>query len=155
MSAKGTLGFILGSIVGADAGATAGLLLSPRTGAERRAMAAAAPNGACGSAVDAYERGSRVVSDKISNVRPSVDATPDELRAKVDLARERMDQLRSSLSDAVNTTSAQVQDAVNTVAEKVGAEDDRPAEQEAQSVQVEVVDVSEPTDLEDEAKNSQ
>ena len=153
MSAKGTLGFILGSIVGAVAGATAGLLLAPRTGAESRAMAAM--NDAWDSAVDAYERGSRVVSDKISNVRPSVDATTDELRAKVDLARERMDQLRSSLSDAVNTTSAQVQDAVNTVAEKVGAEDDRPAEQEAQSVQVEVVDVSEPTDLEDEAKNSQ
>ena len=129
MSAKGTLGFILGSIVGAVAGATAGLLLAPRTGAESRAMAADAMNDAWDSAVDAYERGSRVVSDKISNVRPSV--------------------------DAVNTTSAQVQDAVNTVAEKVGAEDDRPAEQEAQSVQVEVVDVSEPTDLEDEAKNSQ
>ena len=155
MSAKGTLGFILGSIVGAVAGATAGLLLAPRTGAESRAMAADAMNDAWDSAVDAYERGSRVVSDKISNVRPSVDATTDELRAKVDLARERMDQLRSSLSDAVNTTSAQVQDAVNTVAEKVGAEDDRPAEQEAQSVQVEVVDVSEPTDLEDEAKGGE
>jgi len=113
MSAKGTLGFILGSIVGAVAGATAGLLLAPRTGAESRAMAADAMNDAWDSAVDAYERGSRVVSDKISNVRPSVDATTDELRAKVDLARERMDQLRSSLSDAVNTTSAQVQDAVN------------------------------------------
>ena len=100
MSAKGTLGFILGSIVGAVAGATAGLLLAPRTGAESRAMAADAMNDAWDSAVDAYERGSRVVSDKISNVRPSVDATTDELRAKVDLARERMDQLRSSLSDA-------------------------------------------------------
>ena len=84
-----------------------------------------------------------------------MDATTDELCAKVDLARERMDQLRSSLSDAVNTTSAQVQDAVNTVAEKVGVEDDSPAEQEAQAVQVEVVDVSEPTDLEDEAKGGE
>jgi hypothetical protein len=33
-------------------------------------------------------------------MRPSVDSTTDELRAKVDLARERMDQLRASLNDA-------------------------------------------------------
>ena len=45
----------------------------------------------------------------------------DELRAKVDLARERMDQLRSSLSDSVNQASASVQDALNNVAQQAEA----------------------------------
>ena len=38
-----------------------------------------------------------------------------------DLARERMDQLRDSLSDAVATTSAQVQDTVTSVTDKVAS----------------------------------
>ena len=119
MTARGALGFVFGSVAGVAAGVAAGLLLAPRSGAESRAMAADAVNDAWDSAVDAYERGTRVVNEKVSAVRPSVDATSDELRAKVDLARERMDQLRDSLSETVATTSAQVQDAVSTVTEKV------------------------------------
>lgn len=103
-------------------------------------MAADAVNDAWDSAVDSYERGTRIVSEKINSVRPVADATTDELRAKVDLARERMDQLRSSLSDAVNTTTEQVQDAVNTVADKVSAVADEAGTQKAESVHVEVVD---------------
>jgi gas vesicle protein len=124
-------------------GVAAGLLLAPRSGAESRAMAADAMNDAWDSAVDAYERGSRVVTDKVGSVRPSVDATSDELRAKVDLARERMDQLRDSLSETVATTSAQVQEAVNTVTEKVtevAADKEAEAETEAEGVHVEVVE---------------
>ena len=94
MNARGAIGFVLGSIMGAVAGVTAGVLLAPRPGAESRAMAADAMNDAWDTAVDSYERGARVVNEKINSVRPGVDATTDELRAKVDLARERMDQLR-------------------------------------------------------------
>jgi methyl-accepting chemotaxis protein len=106
-------------------------------------MAADAMNDAWDSAVDAYERGSRVVGDKVGSVRPSVDSTTDELRAKVDLARERMDQLRDSLSETVATTSAQVQDAVASVTDKVvevAADMDDSAE--AEGVHVEVVEES-------------
>ena len=106
-------------------------------------MAADAMNDAWDSAVDAYERGSRVVTDKVGSVRPSVDATSDELRAKVDLARERMDALRDSLSETVANTSAQVQEAVNTVTEKVtevAADKEAEAETEAEGVHVEVVE---------------
>ncbi|OFK22185.1 YtxH domain-containing protein [Olsenella sp. HMSC062G07] len=156
MSARGTLGFVVGSIFGAAAGVMAGLLLAPRTGSESRARVADAMNDAWDSAVDTYERSSRVVGDKINSVRPNVDATTDELRAKVDLARERMDQLRSSLSDAVSTTSSQVQEAVNSVAEKVaeGMEDVKDDVQEAVSVHVEVVDgdaatAEDPNDVEE------
>ncbi len=121
MSAKGALGFVAGVFAGAAAGVAAGILMAPRPGAESRAMAADAMNDAWDSAVDSYERGSRVVNDKIAGVRPGVDATTDELRAKVDLARERMDQLRDSLSEAVTNASAQVQETVSGVADKVSA----------------------------------
>ncbi|MCI7218907.1 YtxH domain-containing protein, partial [Parafannyhessea umbonata] len=92
MSAKGAFGFVAGGILGAAAGVVAGILLAPRSGAESRAMAADAMNDAWDTAVDSYERGSRVVSEKIGS-RPGMDVTADELRAKVDLARERMEQL--------------------------------------------------------------
>lgn len=95
---KGAMGFVFGGICGAVAGFAAGVLLAPRPGAESRAMAADAMNDAWDTAVDTYERGSQAVNDKFGGVRPSMDATTDELRAKVDLARERMDQLRESLS---------------------------------------------------------
>lgn len=142
MSAKGAFGFVAGGILGAAAGVVAGILLAPRSGAESRAMAADAMNDAWDTAVDSYERGSRVVSEKIGS-RPGMDVTADELRAKVDLARERMEQLRDSLSDAVTTTSSQVQDVVNTAADKVVSASDHatPAgETKAEGVHVEVVD---------------
>lgn len=142
MSAKGAFGFVAGGILGAAAGVVAGILLAPRSGAESRAMAADAMNDAWDTAVDSYERGSRVVSEKIGS-RPGMDVTADELRAKVDLARERMERLRDSLSDAVTTTSSQVQDVVNTAADKVVSASDHatPAgETKAEGVHVEVVD---------------
>ena len=138
MSAKGTLGFIVGGIIGAAAGVVAGVMLAPRSGAESRAMTADVVTAAWDSAVDSYERGSRVVMEKINNVRPGVDATSDELRAKVDLARERMDQLRNSLSDVVGATSAQVQDAVNTVADKVTPTEEGEPVEPVEPVHVEV-----------------
>ena len=89
---KGAAGFVLGSVFGAAVGAVAGIMLAPRSGAESRAMAADAMNDAWDAAADAYEKGGSVVSDRISGLRPTVDATTDELRAKIDLARERMEQ---------------------------------------------------------------
>ena len=145
MSVRGAVNFFIGSLAGVVCGVAAGMLLAPRSGAESRAMAADAMNDAWDSAVDAYERGSRVVSDKVGAVRPSVDATSDELRAKVDLARERMDQLRDSLSETVANTTAQVQDAVSTVTEKVTeAAADMDEQTEAQGVRVEVVEEIDP-----------
>ena len=145
MSVRGAVNFFIGSLAGVVCGVAAGMLLAPRSGAESRAMAADAMNDAWDSAVDAYERGSRVVSDKVGSVRPSVDATSDELRAKVDLARERMDQLRDSLSETVANTTAQVQDAVSTVTEKVTeAAADMDEQTEAQGVRVEVVEEIDP-----------
>ena len=100
---KFSTGVFVGGLAGAAAGFVAGVMLAPRSGAESRAMAADAMNDAWDSAVDTYERGSQAVTGKINDVRPSMDATTDELRAKVDLARERMDQLRESLAHASAT----------------------------------------------------
>ena len=111
---SGVAGFIVGSVVGASIGAMVGSLTAPRPGAETRAMAADAVNDAWDGAMDAYERQAGVVTSRINDFRPQVDATTDELRAKVDAARERMDQLRSSLSDTVANASVQVTNAVDT-----------------------------------------
>ena len=75
----------IGAVVGAAAGFAAGIMLAPRSGAESRAMASDAVNDAWDSAIDTYERGQQAVTDRIDGVRPNVDATTDELRAKVDL----------------------------------------------------------------------
>ena len=85
---KKSAGFFLGAVFGAAAGAVAGLFLAPRSGEETRALAADAVNDAWDSALDSYERTSKVVSTKIGEVKPTVDAKTDELRAKVDLARQ-------------------------------------------------------------------
>ena len=114
---KKSAGFFLGAVFGAAAGAVAGIFLAPRSGEETRALAADAVNDAWDSALDSYERTSKVVSTKIDEVKPTVNAKTDELRAKVDLARERMDQLRESLSDAVTSASNTVADAADVVAD--------------------------------------
>ena len=109
--------FVLGAFLGAAAGAAAGIMLAPRAGAESRAMAADAMNDAWDTAVDGYERGTKTVADKVAEVAAASGISSDELREKVDAARVRMDELRTSLSDAVATASAQVVDVMNTVTE--------------------------------------
>ena len=121
MSQNGTaLGFVLGTVFGAAVGTVAGILLAPRSGAESRAMAADAMNDAWDAAVDTYENAGRAVSSRRSDHRPHEEGTTDELRSHGVAARERMDQVRSSLSNTVAAASAQVQDAVASVAEQMG-----------------------------------
>jgi hypothetical protein len=92
-------------------------------------MAADAMNDAWDTAVDTYEHGSKAVADKINEVRP-VSATTDELRAKVDAARERMDQLRETLAGMAPTAdAADVEAKVEPVAEEPAPE--APAEEPA------------------------
>lgn len=134
---KGAAGFVLGSVFGAAVGAVAGIMLAPRSGAESRAMAADAMNDAWDAAAGAYEKGGSVVSDRLSGLRPTVDATTDELRAKIDLARERMDQLRSTLSDNVAAAADTVTNTVTAVADKVGAAVPQAPATEAVDVHVE------------------
>ncbi|TXF34823.1 MULTISPECIES: YtxH domain-containing protein [unclassified Collinsella] len=93
--------FVTGAAVGAVAGTIIGLLVAPRSGAETRAMAADMANDAWDSARDMYEQGVDQARAAATDFGPMMDAKTDELRAKVDLARERMDQLRESLNDAI------------------------------------------------------
>ncbi len=135
--------FVLGTFVGAAAGLVAGVMLAPRAGAESRAMAADVMNDAWDTAVDNYERGSKVVADKVTEVAAASGVSSDELREKVDAARVRMDQLRDSLSDAVANASAQVVDVVNMVSDQVTSMADTAADAAgtaAEAVKVEVVD---------------
>ena len=95
------MSFVAGAAVGAAAGVVLGVLYAPRSGAETRAMAADMANDAWDSARDMYEQGVDQARAAATDFGPMMDAKTDELRAKVDLARERMDQLRESLNDAI------------------------------------------------------
>ena len=83
-------------------GAIIGIALAPRSGAETRAMAADIANDAWDNMRDTYEHGAEEARAAVSDFGPMVDAKTDDLRAKVDLARERMDQLREQLNDAIS-----------------------------------------------------
>ena len=88
------MSFVAGVAVGAAAGAVLGVMFAPRSGSETRAMAADMANDAWDSARDMYEQGVDQARSAMGDFGPTMDAATDELRAKVDLARERMDQLR-------------------------------------------------------------
>lgn len=93
--------FLVGATLGAAAGTIIGILIAPRAGAETRAMAADMANDAWDNARDMYEQGTEQARAAMNDFGPMVDAKTDELRAKVDLARERMDQLRDTLNEAI------------------------------------------------------
>lgn len=96
-----TFSFVVGATIGAAAGTIIGILVAPRSGAETRAMAADMANDAWDNARDFYEQSTEQARVAMSDFGPMVDSKTDELRAKVDLARERMDQLRETLNQAV------------------------------------------------------
>lgn len=80
-----TFSFVSGALFGAAAGAIVGVALAPRSGAETRAMAA------------------DIANDAWDNMRDTYEHSAEEARAAVnDLARERMDQLREQLNDAIS-----------------------------------------------------
>ncbi len=109
--------FVAGAVVGAAAGTIIGILVAPRSGSETRAMAADMANDAWDNARDMYEQGMDQARVAATDFGPMVDAKTDELRAKVDLARERMDQLREQLNDAI--AGGNVTPAADVVVESV------------------------------------
>ena len=109
--------FVAGAVVGAAAGTIIGILVAPRSGSETRAMAADMANDAWDNARDMYEQGMDQARAAATDFGPMVDAKTDELRAKVDLARERMDQLRGQLNDAI--AGGNVTPAADVVVESV------------------------------------
>ena len=80
-------------------------------------MAADMANDAWDNARDMYEQGMDQARAAATDFGPMVDAKTDELRAKVDLARERMDQLREQLNDAI--AGGNVTPAADVVVESV------------------------------------
>ena len=93
-----TFSFVSGALFGAAAGAIVGVALAPRS----RAMAADIANDAWDNMRDTYEHSAEEARAAVNDFGPMVDAKTDDLRAKVDLARERMDQLREQLNDAIS-----------------------------------------------------
>ena len=112
-----TFSFVSGALFGAAAGAIIGVALAPRSGAETRAMGADIANDAGDNVRETYEHGGEQARAARNDCGPMVDAKTDHLRAKVDLARERMDQLREQLNDAIS--GGNVTPAADVVVENV------------------------------------
>ena len=85
-----------------------------------RAMAADIANDAWDNMRDTYEHSAEEARAAVNDFGPMVDAKTDDLRAKVDLARERMDQLREQLNDAIS--GGNVTPAADVVADTEAAE---------------------------------
>lgn len=118
--AKKKHGFAFGAFLGMGIGALTGLLLAPRSGEESRKMLAGAANDATDKALEAidtvkgaYEQGARDINKSVQHVRPVLASRTDELRAKVELARARMEQMRTDLSSTIDSASSSVDAAVS------------------------------------------
>lgn len=101
-------GFFCGALFGAAVGTIIGILIAPRSGEETRAMIADSALDFRDKAMDAYGEGVARMQDRFEQVAPVVQSTTDDLRAKLDLARRKMDEIRANLSDTVNSAAENV-----------------------------------------------
>ena len=119
-------GFVIGSfIVGGVIGAAVGLLYAPRPGSESRAIVADKVDEVWGKGQDLYVAGIGRVQDGIASVQPALEKKNDELREKIELARERI-----AIQVAKNAAAAQeaINEKVPVVAEKITQAADAVAE---------------------------
>lgn len=120
---------LTGFLLGAGVGAVFGILYAPRPGVETRAMVSESVEDMWGQGQAAYDRGVQRVqevyaeaADRVdevaSNVGPYVSSKNDELREKIDEARER-------IAAEVNRNAAAAHDAISeripVAAERVDA----------------------------------
>lgn len=118
---KGTGKFFLGTIFGAAIGTVVGLLIAPRSGEETRAMIADKAYDLRDKALDAYGQGVSYIQDRIDEYKPYVEQTTEELKSKLNLARERMDKVRTNLSDQMTTAADGVHSAVEQLKKATAA----------------------------------
>ena len=121
--------FCTGVVVGGIAGAATALLMTPKTGEENRKLVAEYASNVAqsaqelsNSAYDQFQEGLKVASDRGSEIFENVKAvgekasahvgtTNDELRAKIEAARERItEQVKKNV--AQSSESGEIDDAV-------------------------------------------
>ena len=97
-----TFNFISGALFGAAAGAIIGVAWLRARAPRLAPWLPISPTTPGDNMRDTYEHGAEEARAAVNDFGPMVDAKTDDLRAKVDLARERMDQLREQLNDAIS-----------------------------------------------------
>ena len=85
-----TKDFVYGMVLGGAVGVCAGLLIAPRSGAETRAIITDRVDEVWGQGQEFYETKLRGVGQKAAQIIPNATAKGDELREKIDMARERI-----------------------------------------------------------------
>ncbi len=150
------LGFFL---AGGAIGAVAALLCAPRTGEETRAIVAEKANAAWGdaqsiganagcSAQQAYQaasvRGQEVVSnvnarvqEVASNIKPNFTQSNDELREKIEAARQRIANQVAKNAEADSAAAAEAPVETEPVAQEPAAEATEAAEAPAEKADAE------------------
>lgn len=104
-----TKDFVYGLALGGAIGVCAGLLIAPRSGAETRAIITDRVDEVWGQGQEFYEKKLRGVGQKAAQIIPNAAAKGDELREKIDMARERIaeqvaknaEQARSYVDDSI------------------------------------------------------
>lgn len=98
-------GFLCGAFFGAIIGTVIGTLIAPRSGEETRAILADQVLDLRDKALDVYGEGMNKLQDRFEDVAPVMQNTTDDLRAKLELARRKMDEIRNNLSDSVSAAA--------------------------------------------------
>ncbi|MDY2625151.1 MAG: YtxH domain-containing protein [Coriobacteriales bacterium] len=97
---------LLGIAFGAAAGFCAGLLLAPRTGNETRALMVDRVDELWGQGQDFYEKNVKDLGSRAADFAPAAAAKGDELREKIEIARDR-------IAEQVAKNAASVKDAMS------------------------------------------
>ena len=120
-------------VLGAAAGAIAGLLLSPNTGTKNREAFAGAVEHGVANAEEVARRAAESLRDTASDVQAAPKPTTDDIRIKINEARERIveqvtrnsgvEDVEASVSDVAGTA----EDIAEDLAEDAPAPDDAAA----------------------------
>ncbi len=113
--------FILGGLVGA----ALGLLFSPRSGRENREYVSAKAHEYWGEGKDLYETSRAKVVDETEELRHKIDAARDRLKEQVEAATEtakaKVSEMASAERRMVDTTEAKAQEALDRLQQKTQA----------------------------------
>lgn len=111
--------FLLGGIVGA----ALGLLFSPRSGRENREFISAKAEEYWGEGKEFYETSRAKVVDETEELKLKIDAARDRLKEQVDTATQtakaKVAQIAGSERQMVDKTEAKAQEALDKLQEKV------------------------------------
>lgn len=111
----------LSFVIGAAAGAVAALMLSPNTGERNRELVAEKVDYYSSHGDELFQRASDTVRDKVREAGATPKPTPDEIRAKINEARDRIAEqvTRNRAAQDVEADVADIADAADELVDDI------------------------------------